>query len=588
MLLPLLTFFLITFAVLVERVGFRTTEHISNLTFLPPTGNNIPVSTSIPSSCLIITDGIAGDELNIDQILDNAFTQAKTRCDMVSAHDLTQELINANDRFVITFYDLNLLKETINPLFDKVSNGSGILFAIRPDPSLTFQAIYRKMGINTKADRLESASGVKFNEHLLLGALNNDTTFDFFHHSSLPVQLNSTSKIFLTSADAYEIPLIWRSDLGAGKVVVINSDQFTTPDSVGILFSSYGLLHDVFVYPVINSWTFYLNQFPAPINATQTTAIREEFGRDDRSFFINIWWPDILSLTKKYDSVVTGLSIQSFTDEPKFPYPHEGEEEDYEYLSASIIENNGEVGLIGYNESAYCDVLLNADQLALESNGLSTAVTFMDHILNNAGESLITLAPPTSEDCELVTTLKPLSENLQVLVIRSDAEKTSNEFKNRYIEFPDGTVMISEDTKGYTLTQIEEWRLMNHATLYFAVSSGVTSFDVITSGAPSWSAMRSDLDDQLLWIRSSYPAIRSTTSSDAAKATQRYSRLAPRFYDNGNSLTVEIDGFADEAWLMIITDKEYDSVDGGQLTKVNGSKYLLKAENSVVTINWKE
>lgn len=588
MLLPLLTFLLFAFAIFVERVGFQVHGQQNNLPYLPPVDQTTFTPVVHENDCLIITDQDQGDDSSLTDTLTSIIKETKFHCDSVAASDLNAEWISGHALFVITFYDLDLIKDQIDPLFDKVSTGGGVLFAIRPDPGITYQAMYRKLGIVSKADRFVHANGINFVKDLLIGGKNTGTSFSFFTHNSLPVELDDTVDVFVTSADEHPIPLVWKAEYGEGNVVVINSDQFTRSDSAGFLLSAFGLTKEIFVYPVINSWAFYLDQFPGPLNATETLSIKEQFGRDDKSFFVNVWWTDILAAAKKYDLRPTGLLIESFTDKPIAPFPHEGDEEDFEFLTASIYQNDGEVSLIGYNNTPYCDALLRNDQTDYQRTGLSSAIAFSTHLIAKSSSSLHSIAPPADEGCLQLTSSAMLEENINTVIVRPTNSEEATNIGSLYQEKEEGLITVPLDPVGYEMSEKEEWRLLNLATSKFAISNSVSPYDVIQIGAPEWTELRGNLDDQLLWIRSSFPRMRATTASDAAKATQRYARADIQSYEHDNVIEISIEHFYDEAWLIVVTDKEPAEVTGADYTHMNGTRLLLRAFEPIVHISWED
>lgn len=584
MLLPLVTFTLITIAIMVERSGFKSQGVESVFERLPAQDTEVIPLPKSGSRCLIITDGINSDDLEIDELMDNLLLGAKIACDIALPSDLNNELIASYDQFIITFYSLDLLNNHINEIFDRVSAGGGIFFTIRPDPDLTFQAIYRKLGITNKADRLSTVSGIDFERELLIGANNVDSDFSGFIHSSIPVELDSAANVYIRSADHYRLPLVWDINLGRGKVVVINSDQFANPESTGILFAAYGLLQDYFIYPVINSLTFYLDQFPGPLTPAQNQTILNEFGRDNRSFYINVWWPDVLSAGNKYKIVYTGLIVQSFTETPQYPYQQEGDEEDYEFLSASLIHNNGEVALLGYSLMPYCAELTSQNSSDLENIGLLSAIAYAKHLAAGSGHHISTLSPSDSANCFNVKSLTGLSESLDTLVIRNDQAISGLDVGFLYHENESGLITLPMDNAGYNLSEIEIWRTLNLATTKFAFSGSINPYDVTNLNSSGWTSLRSDFEDQLLWTRSTYPHIRATTASDASNATQRFSRIDYQHHLDGNTLSVSTAYFYDEAWFILHIGTSPKGITGGEMLKIGENRYLIKVTEPVISI----
>jgi|GEM_PF-5383330 len=589
MLLPLVTFLLITVAIMVERAGFKSQGEKSDLIRLPvyEPSDNLPLKKP-GGACLIITENNPPEGSDLGKTFEDLLLSAKVACDSMTVNELTADKIGNYEQFIITFYNLDLIRDYINQIFDEVSEGGGILFTIRPDPNLTFQAIYRKLGIISKADRLSTTNGIEFERELLIGGKNALSDFSYFNHSSIPVELDDSAEVFVRSADQYRLPLIWKYKLEQGHVVMVNSDQFTGPESAGILFSSFGLLQDFYIYPVINSLTYYLDQFPGPLTSVQNKAIMDEFGRDNKSFYINVWWPDVINAGNKYDIKFTGLMVQSFTDDPKSPFQQEGDDEDYEFLSSSLIHNHGEVALLGYSLMPYCPALEAKDEIELENHGILTAVAFAEYITSSSDQPVTTLSPADSADCIAVDTLTTMSDNLENLIIRDEQKLGTMNPGVLFQEKESGLVILPLENFGYSLSDAEVWRTLNLATTKFASTGSINPYTLLNQDSSGWTALRSDFEDQLLWIRSTYPEIRSTTASEAAKATQRYSRIDYQYNLDGNSLLISTENFYDEAWFIINIGLSPTDITGGEVQQIGENRYLLKMIEPVVSIEMED
>ncbi|NIR63372.1 MAG: DUF2194 domain-containing protein, partial [candidate division Zixibacteria bacterium] len=168
------------------------------------------------------------------------------------------------DAVIVSFLNYDKVASDIFELFDWVEDGGKVMISIRPDPSQTLNAEYRKLGIETIFTLLQNTHGVRFESEIFPGALGASIGLDFFNHTSYPVDLEPDAVVHLISADNREHPLLWQYDSGEGRFVVVNTDQFTTKISRGILGAGFSLLFDTFAYPVINSSVFFIDDFPGP------------------------------------------------------------------------------------------------------------------------------------------------------------------------------------------------------------------------------------------------------------------------------------------------------------------------------------
>lgn len=82
--------------------------------------------------------------------------------------------------------------------------------------------------------------------------------------------------------------------------------------------------------------------------------------------------------------------------------------------------------------------------------------------------------------------------------------------------------------------------------------------------------------------------MRNMTSSEAAMAVQRYSRLALMTELRDNSLEVSLGNFYDEAWLILRSTRKPVSVEGGVIVQITADRYLLQALAPEAIINFEE
>ena len=78
--------------------------------------------------------------------------------------------------------------------------------------------------------------------------------------------------------------------------------------------------------------------------------------------------------------------------------------------------------------------------------------------------------------------------------------------------------------------------------------------------------------------------MRSTTASEAAKATQRYSRIDYQYNLEGNSLLISTKNFYDESWFILNIGSTPTSITGGEMQQIGENRYLLKITEPVMSI----
>ena len=215
---------------------------------------------------------------------------------------------------MVAFTNLDHMQKEILSLLDWVKEGGRVLFAVSPEPNSTLRGIYDDLGILYEVFNYGQFSSVKMTSDLLPGGRNRMFFWKYNKITPLTVQVTKDCIVHMVSGDEHEIPLLWERLHGNGKIVVNNSEIFTTKDSRGFVAASYSLLEDIFAYPVINASIFFIDDFPAPVPEGYNEIIYEQYQTDVGGFYTNIWFPDMLKLSSRYGLRYTATIIETYGD----------------------------------------------------------------------------------------------------------------------------------------------------------------------------------------------------------------------------------------------------------------------------------
>lgn len=357
--IPLSILIFLAFALFVERSGVPYKIIQGPSTFLSPlpgiSSTNIEAINSVQSKCLVLFDSESSIKKGSQNTVLATLESMKVSHSIIDVSHPARVNFEDYETVIITFVQLSRIDDQIDELMLWVENGGKLLFAIRPDNSVTLSKIYPQLGISNLDNGLIAANGVEFLTELLPGVAGLQFGESFIDHTSLPVNLDEGVKLHLVSSDDQGIPILWETNLGEGKIVVINSDQFIAKSSRGLIGAAYSLLQDVVIYPVINASVFYIDDFPAPIPGGKNDAIFRQFTRDIESFFLNVWWPDMQDIKDKYNLKYSTVIIETYEHilEPPFKYTV-GQEDIFQYFGGTVLRDGGEIGLHGFNHIPLC------------------------------------------------------------------------------------------------------------------------------------------------------------------------------------------------------------------------------------------
>lgn len=483
-----------------------------------------------------------------------------------------------------------------------VDSGGRIFFAIRPDKSSLFDNLLISSGVATTSENLVFRSGILFLTDLLPGARDKTIGSDFIWGSGYPVEIdNEECTVHVVSADDNKTPLVWACNAGKGRVVVINSDQFGAKVSRGLVAAAYTLSYDAFVYPVINSSTLYIDDFPAPFPEGSNELITKFYDMDTEDFFRNIWWADMQEIAEKYNIRYTVGMIETYDGNIVPPLPKQLELENHKYFGGAILAMNGEIIYHGYNHVPLC----TAEHEINELNGYpawpnteSAQLSLVE--IYNFGNSVFSdynilgYMPPSNILCSDSRRWLPIVvPDLKYIASIYLPDLDEEEYEQEFSEASDGVIEYPRIISGYDLIddQYSIWAAMNELGLHYVSSHFVHPDDLLDTdrhAEKGWDDLKGQYEAFIAWLQDSAPGLRNMTGSEGAMAVQRYSRLALSTTETDKSLEITLGNFYDEAWLMVRTARKPLSVEGGQITQVSSDRYLIQALEPELTVLFEE
>lgn len=152
----------------------------------------------------------------------------------------------------------------------------------------------------------------------------------------------------------------------------------------------------------------------------------------------------------------------------------------------------------------------------------------------------------------------------------------------------DGIIETPRVISGYVLEDYMQLMAFSELNFHYVNTHFQHPDDILDEerGARlGWEEMYRRLSDYLEWLYTSAPGIRSLTGTELAAAVQTYDELQVEREDTRQGLRLRLDGFQEEAWLMVrINEGTFGEIQGGELQKLEGNLYLLHALEDVVDL----
>jgi len=597
--LPFIILLILAVALFVERSGIKYDVGDPVAQILPPSNDDTrDYFSDTPVSTLLLYDS---DSFTVEHVktVRYALDSMRVKYDAFDVKSKQEYDLAKYNNVVVSFIDLEGQSDRVFALVEWARNGGNVLFSIRPDPSPVFNGIYRKLGIISKSDGLIVARGVSFVSDLFPGGNGKRLGLDFIASNSYFLQIDESCQIHLRSADQYDVPILWQCDYGLGHFVVINSDQFNNKSDRGVIGAGYSLLEEVFIYPVINSSMYFIEEFPSPIRTGSEDFITKQYGRDVQNFFINIWWPNIQQLSRDFDLKYTGVFLETFNDTVTPPFNRQPENEEYQYFGGLILDGGGEIGVNGYNHVPFCPSDINTnreldypDWPSQEAMELSVyeVYSFTKYLFPE--NKISTYVPPSNVLCDEARQFLPqIMPDLQVISSLYLPGEGGLAYEQEFSEAQDGIIEVPRIVGGYELSDYLWWAALNELSLHYVNSYYFSPVDVLSDaedGQKGWEYLYGKLQGYVSWLKGSAPSLRNSTALEGAMAVQRFSRVALKTQQVTGGYEINLGNFYDESWLMMRSSSNPVSISGGEITKVTQNLYLIHAKESEILIKFEE
>lgn len=589
---------------LVERAGVQYSSTQHELGMLAD-NDAVQASAAIAGSkptCLVITDSSQYDVADAREQFDQILLDMKiAHRDVDLATDGAAAIpdLAAFERVIVLMPSLDALGTHLSDLTSWASAGGSLMFAMTLDTSDALEAIAPKLGIESFGDGCVMCESIVPDEDFMIGGGERYEFSDPFE-SALPVSLQASAHVWAKTGDA-GVPLIWSSACGNGRAVVCNIGIY---DKVvrGFYASAISLMGSATAYPVINSSVFYLDDFPSPVPLGDGTYIKRDYGLSIADFYAKVWWPDVQKLAEQYDIRYTGVMIENYEDTVDQANPaRQADATQFRYFGGMLLQMGGELGFHGYNhqplalsDTDYGDVYAyktwkNKQTLVASLNEL---IDFQDEVLPNAHGSVY-VPPSNILSARARTIIGQDVPRIKTIAATYFEDGTGLPYVQEFGVASDGMVeqprIVSGGMVGDTfmrLAAVSELN-MHYVSTHFMHPDDLLDPD--RGAKEGWEVYKGGLVDYLDWLTNAAPDLRRQTASDCSGAIQRFSAVTVSVDSNEDAWTLSLGNFHDEAWFMFrANDGEPGTVAGGEITHLTGNLYLVKANDSTVTIERKE
>lgn len=488
---------------------------------------------------------------------------------------------------------LDSVEYEIPAILDYVENG-GYMFWMRSDnPSDAFVNLHRKLGI-LNFEYLQGKYGIALTSNVLINQEGIRYEGDFIYNDVIPVELDEKVELLATTAD--QNPLMWRKQLGDGAFIVFNGSNLFGKDARGLIAGGISLLEPDYIYPIFNTKLFYIDDFPAPIPQGVNDLIYQEYGMDIPTFFHDIWWPQMLKVASNHDVNYTAVAIQTYGDQVKQPFTSLGDEELHNVIryGREVIKSGGEIGVHGYNHQSLQMNQEIADYFGYkrweEIGDMEVSIETILHYLEQAFPRyhMMTYVPPSnvlgSEGRQALVKAWP---DLAVISSLYMKDPFNRSYVQEFEMGEDGVLDMPRITSGYFDTDYNKWVEANAITSIGVFSHFIHPDDLLDEERgrqQTWKSLYEDFEELLTRLHTTYPWLRSITSSEAAISIADQLQSGMGVSKDKNTLHVTTATNLDEHYFILRTDKKIGKLQHCTIQKIDNGVFLVKATGNDFSI----
>ena len=483
-----------------------------------------------PVTCLLLYDsGQEGTDLAKKQF-DQILLDMKVSTQAVDVHTTSLADIPEFDQYktvVVLISDLDALGKRLIDLMNWVKDGGSVLFAMAPQKTTYFDAISPKLGI------LSSSWENKIAESIV-------PTEEFMQRPSA----------------CCAMPLL-------------------TPSST----------------VRCSIWTIFPLRCPAAMVLYRMSIA---------DFYSKVWWPDLVKLAQQYSIRFTGVMIENYEDDTQSTPVRQPDTQQFRYYGSLLLQQGGEVGFHGYNHQPL--VLPDTDYKDLYSYrqwpsedaivaAMNELIDFQKTVLPNT-EGSVYVPPSNILSAAGRKVLGSKVTRIRTIASTYFEDGTSLPYVQEFGVASDGIVeqprIVSGGMVGDTYMRLAAMSELNmhYVSIHFMHPDDL--LDVDRGAAEGWETYKGGLKDYLKWLSAAAPDLRRQTGTECSAAIQRYAQLTVTLDSTDTAWTLHLGNFVDEAWLFFRANEGTPGkVTGGELTRLTGNLYLLKANADTVRIEKK-
>ena len=401
---------------------------------------------------------------------------------------------------------------------------------------------------------------------------------DIVKNSSIDLKLDDNVNPYMTSYG--DIPLLWKKDYGKGHFVIFNGTILNGKGARRVLMAGViSLGKENLIYPIINVKMVHIDDFPAPIPQGRDAKIFEEFDRDIPQFYREVWWPDMVKISKKYDLKYTGFVIETYNNNTTGPFknPEAKNLQDLLIYGTELLRGGGEIGIHGYNHQSlapagYIKQDLKYNSWNNENDMVSSIKELIRYIHTVFGHYALDAYVPPSNILSEEGRKAVIEANPELKVISSvyQVSLLGDAYTQEFSIAEDGIIEFPRISAGYEKTDGKYVAYLQWINLYGVFAHYVHPDDVLDparNNGKSWTELSKEFDSMIGEVTTKYGWLRKFTISSAGQELIKYNDCVPNIEYSQNSINIYVKNYREDIYCILRTDRKIISTQNWITTK---------------------
>lgn len=390
----------------------------------------------------------------------------------------------------------------------------------------------------------QQVPGLKFLQPLFPGTEGLELSGEETENTGLSLVLDEGVNLLAVSSGEVEgdpqgLPLLWEYRYGRGRTLFWNVDSLWEKSYRGFLVQSILMAQPVGIASLANVEVIFLDDTPLPMWNRVIKPIEGKGNITDTDFYLKEWWPETLTLSKKYGIIYTAVAVFNYNGKVEPPYDnsqfHNGKDSASQRLGQAIVEAGFEMGVHGYNHQS----LLLSTPFEI-SKGWRTKENMVLALRAAKEEWERTFPYPPFTYVATSNAISPEGEealhevfpSVKVVstIYNADEDETGKEFT--VDPWNDNFFNIPRMSFGYVRTPDMMKEMLNGIGSFGVWTHFIHPDDVYNEErglGKSWPELKEAIDELFSFVRSTYPWLRNMSARDAYYELLRYGETPARY-----------------------------------------------------------